>query len=165
MAQDISAPHMALLYKAMYRNEYEDDAYQRLQYLRLWESLVEAGPRRLSYQGDIREDNVVVAGRKTLKELKDYRDDIAHWSTEHTQPGRELLGRPSANDKRTYAQKVFLIAQPVERYSGCAWTWQLRHSPPSVRSGVGSKIGFESGGLEGVPSGCGLTTGARIFPA
>ena len=82
MAQDISAPHMALLYKAMYRNEYEDDAYQRLQYLRLWESLVEAGPRRLSYQGDIREDNVVVAGRKTLKELKDYRDDIAHWSTD-----------------------------------------------------------------------------------
>ena len=65
MEQDIGAPQMALLFKAMYRDEYEDDAYQRLQYLRLWESLVEAGPRWLSYQGkNIRDDNKVVAGNR-----------------------------------------------------------------------------------------------------
>ena len=83
MEQDIDAPHMALLFKAMYRDEYEDDAYQRLQYLRLWESLVEAGPRWLSYQGkNIRDDNVVVAGKKNLRELTAYRHDIAHWWTD-----------------------------------------------------------------------------------
>ena len=82
MEQDIGVPHMALLFKAMYSDEDKDDAYQRLQYLRLWESLVEAGPRWLSYQGAIRDDNVVVAGKKTLQELTAYRDDIAHWWTD-----------------------------------------------------------------------------------
>ena len=81
--QDIGAPHMALLINSMYRDEYWDDTYQRLQYLQLWQSLVEAGPRWLSYQGnDIRNDNVVVAGKKTLRELNEYRDDIAHWWTD-----------------------------------------------------------------------------------
>ena len=79
MEKDMSAPHMALLFNAIYREEYEEDAYQRLQYLQLWKSLVEAGPRLLGYQGDIRNDNVALAGNKTLRELKDYRDDIAHW--------------------------------------------------------------------------------------
>ena len=83
MEQDFGVPHMALLFKAMYRDEYEDDAYQRLQYLRLWESLVEAGPRWLSYQGkNIRDDNKVIAGTKTLRELAVYRHDIAHWWTD-----------------------------------------------------------------------------------
>ena len=82
MEQDIGAPHMALLINSMYRDEYKDDAYQRLHYLQLWQSLSEAGPRWLSYQGDIREDKVVVAGKKTLRELRDYRDDIAHWWTD-----------------------------------------------------------------------------------
>ena len=82
MERDIGVPHMVLLFKAMYRDEYEDDAYQRLQYLRLSESLVEAGPRWLSYQGNIRKDKVVVAGKKTLLELRDYRDYIAHWWTD-----------------------------------------------------------------------------------
>ena len=82
MEQDIGAPHMALLVNSMYRDEYKDDAYQRLHYLQLWQSLSEAGPRWLSYQGNIREDKVVVAGKKTLVELRDYRDDIAHWWTD-----------------------------------------------------------------------------------
>ena len=56
-----------------------DDVYQRLHYLKLWQSLSEAGRKHMDYQGNIREDNVVVAGDKTLKELKDYRDSIAHW--------------------------------------------------------------------------------------
>ena len=83
MELEMGAPHMALLINSMYRDEYKDDAYQRLQYLRLWKSLAEAAPTCLSYQGNVREDNVVVAGTKTLRELKDYRDDIAHWWTDN----------------------------------------------------------------------------------
>ena len=83
MELDMGAPHMALLINSMYRDEYKDDAYQRLQYLRLWQSLVEAGTTCLSYQGNVRKDNVVVAGTKTLFELKEYRDDIAHWWTDN----------------------------------------------------------------------------------
>ena len=82
MEGDIGIPHLALLVNAMYRDEYKDDTYQRLQYLGLWQSLADAGRRCLNYQGSIREDQVVVAGNKTLQELKDYRDDIAHWWTD-----------------------------------------------------------------------------------
>ena len=83
MEQDIGTPHMALLFNSTYRDEYEADAYQRLHYLRLWESLVEAGPRHLGYKGkSIRYDNKVVSGKETLRELTDYRIDIAHWWTD-----------------------------------------------------------------------------------
>ena len=83
MEQDISAPHMTLLVNSMYRDDYKDDAYQRLQYLQLWQSLVDAGRKYLGYQGrSIRYDNKVVAGTKTLLELTEYRDDIAHWWTD-----------------------------------------------------------------------------------
>ena len=81
--QDIGAPHMALLVNSMYRDDYKDDAYQRLQYLQLWQSLVEAGEKYLGHQGkSIRYDNIVVSGKKTLLELTEYRDDIAHWWTD-----------------------------------------------------------------------------------
>ena len=83
MEPDIATlPHMALLINSMYRDEFKDDAYQRLQYLRLWQSLAEAGETCLGYQGNIRQDNVAVAGNKTLRELTNYRDDIAHWWTD-----------------------------------------------------------------------------------
>ena len=82
MELDIATPHMAMLVNSMYSDEYKDDAYQRLQYLRLWQSLVEAGGSCLGYQGNIREDNVVVGGNRTLLQLKEYRDDIAHWWTD-----------------------------------------------------------------------------------
>ena len=82
MDPDIATPHMALLINSMYSDEYKDDAYHRLQYLRLWQSLAEAGETCLGYQGNIRQDKVAVAGNKTLRELTDYRDDIAHWRTD-----------------------------------------------------------------------------------
>ena len=69
MELDIGKPHIALLINSMYSDERKDDAYQRLQYLRLWQSLAEAGVTCLGYQGDIREDNVVVAGNSTLLQL------------------------------------------------------------------------------------------------
>ena len=83
MAQDIGVPHMALLFNSMYSDEYKDESYQRLQYLGLWQSLAEAGAKYLDYQGkSIRYDDKVVAGKKTLLELTEYRDDIAHWWTD-----------------------------------------------------------------------------------
>ena len=83
MEKDIGAPHMALLVNSVYRDEYKDDAYQRLQYLQLWQSLVETGQKFLGYKGNsIRYDDQVVAGKKTLLELTEYRDDIAHWWTD-----------------------------------------------------------------------------------
>ena len=80
--QDMEAPHVALLVNSMYRDDFMDDAHQRLHYLQLWQSLADAGRPYLGYQGNIREDNVVVAGNKTLQELRDYRDDIGHWRTD-----------------------------------------------------------------------------------
>ena len=83
MEQNIGAPHMALLVNSVYSDEYKDDAYQRLQYLQLWQSLVETGQKLLGYKGNsIRYDDQVVAGKKTLLELTEYRDDIAHWWTD-----------------------------------------------------------------------------------
>ena len=82
MELDIETPHMALLFNAMYSDEHKDNSYQRLQYLRLWQSMAEAGEKYLSYQGNVREDNVAVAGKKTLRELTEYRDNIAHWWTD-----------------------------------------------------------------------------------
>ena len=87
MEADVKTPHIALLVNAMYRDEYKNDAFDRLQYLRLWESLTEAGGKYLGYQGNIREDSVTIAGKKTLKELKQYRDDIAHWWTDTSDEG------------------------------------------------------------------------------
>ena len=82
LEQDICAPHLALLVNSMYSDEYKDDAYQRLQYLGLWQSLVDAGRPCLGYRGNIRYDKVVVAGTKALSELTEYRDDVAHWWTD-----------------------------------------------------------------------------------
>ena len=83
MVQDINAPHLSLLVNSMYSDEYKDDSYQRLQYLSLWESLVGAARKLLGYSGrGIRSDKKVVAGTKTLEELTQFRNDIAHWWTD-----------------------------------------------------------------------------------
>ena len=68
---------------SMYRDEHKDDAYQRLHYLQLWQSLTEVGLKVLGYQGkSIRYDKKVISGNKTLLELTEYRNDIAHWWTD-----------------------------------------------------------------------------------
>ena len=82
MEQDIGIPHLALLLNAMRCDEYEDSAFQRLQYLQLWQSLSEAAPRHLGFQGDVRKSSKVLAGNKSLQELTQYRDDRAHWWTD-----------------------------------------------------------------------------------
>ena len=87
MESDIKTPHIALLVNSMYRDEYKDDAVERLHYLRLWESLSEAGEKYLNYPGNIKNDSEVVAGNKTLMELKQYRHKIAHWWTNTSDEG------------------------------------------------------------------------------
>ena len=79
---DIEKPHMALLVNSMYSDDHKDDSYRRLHYLSLWQSLSEAGRTCLDYEGNVREDDVVVAGQKTLRALMEYRDEIAHWWTD-----------------------------------------------------------------------------------
>lgn len=83
LEQDIGTPHIALLVNSMYIDERKDDAYERLHYLRLWQSLAETGSRHLGYQGNIRNDCVVVAGQHSLAELTEHRDDVAHWWTDN----------------------------------------------------------------------------------
>ena len=43
LEQDIDVPELALLINSMYSDDRKDDSYQRLQYLRLWQSLGERG--------------------------------------------------------------------------------------------------------------------------
>ena len=82
MERDIATPHLALLVNSIYSDEHKDDPFKRLQYLQLWQSLADAARKALGYTGDIRHDKVVVAGNHTPEELRDYRDDIAHWWTD-----------------------------------------------------------------------------------
>jgi len=82
MEPDVAKPHMALLINSMYSDEYKDDAYQRLQYLRLWQSLADTVRTCFGYKGNITEDNTVLSGKKSLRELTEYRHDIAHWWTD-----------------------------------------------------------------------------------
>ena len=82
LERDLSTPHLALLINAMYSDEHKDDSYKRLQYLRLWQSLAESGEKCLGYKGNVREDDVAIGGKRTLRELKEYRDEIAHWWTD-----------------------------------------------------------------------------------
>ena len=65
----------------MYSEERKGGAEKLLEFLRLWQS-VEETAKKLGYRGNVKRDNVVVGGTKTLRELYDYRGDIAHWWTE-----------------------------------------------------------------------------------
>ncbi len=82
MEGDFDSAHVALLFNSMYRDERKDDAYERLHYLQLWQSLEES-VKRLGYPKKITDkNNEIVAGDKSLGELRVYRHDIAHWWTD-----------------------------------------------------------------------------------
>ncbi|MDE2890173.1 MAG: hypothetical protein OXR72_18385 [Gemmatimonadota bacterium] len=81
---DIGIVRIDLLVSALdYSNDKrKDDEYNRLYYLRLWQSLVESGRLLLCMsEKDPRFDKLKIAGDKTLGELKAYRNAIAHWSS------------------------------------------------------------------------------------
>ena len=83
LEDDIGSAHMALLVNSMYRDEYRDDAYQRLHYLQLWEALVNSAKKHLDYDGEFKDNTEkIVAGKRSLGELRVYRHDIAHWWTD-----------------------------------------------------------------------------------
>ena len=82
MEQDIATPHLALLVNSIYSDEHKDDRFKRLQYLQLWQAMADAAGRVLDFEGKIRKSKRVVARKHRLNELKDYRDDIAHWWTD-----------------------------------------------------------------------------------
>ena len=67
------------LFDSIVLDETKDDSYLRLWYLRLWQSVEDAGSHLGSPQ--TWNDEKLIAGKKTLKELKSYRNDIAHWHT------------------------------------------------------------------------------------
>ena len=74
-----SEPAMAELFDSILLDKTKDDGYLRLWYLRLWQALEDTK----KYLGYPQLDNLgtVVAGEKTPKELKEYRNAIAHWQT------------------------------------------------------------------------------------
>ena len=56
-----------------------DDDHLRLSYLRLWQALEDA--KNHLDQPQLLNERQVIAGHRSPKELKDYRNDIAHWET------------------------------------------------------------------------------------
>ena len=82
MEGDANSAHMALLFNSMYRDVHKDDDYLRLHYLQLWQSLEESA-KKLGYPKKVMDrNNDIVAGEKSLGELRVYRHDIAHWWTD-----------------------------------------------------------------------------------
>jgi len=79
---DMEQEHIELLVNAVYWDDYKDDDFRRLHYLNLWQSLAES-KRILGYIGPhgeskLKRDDTIVAGKTSLANLTDCRDDIAH---------------------------------------------------------------------------------------
>ena len=74
-----SDPAERELFDSMVLEKTKDDGYFRLWYLRLWQALDDAG-KHLGYP-QISNIGEVIAGKRTPREIKDYRNDIAHWHT------------------------------------------------------------------------------------
>lgn len=74
-----SEPVLAELFNSIVMDKTKDDYYLRQWYLRLWQALDDAG----SYIGKPQpfNDDKVLAGKRSPKELRSYRKDIAHWHT------------------------------------------------------------------------------------
>ena len=75
----VTTPQVAELIDSVLLDKTQDDGYFRLWYLRLWQAAADA--KRLLGQPKFGEDLTIIAGKLTPKELKDYRNSIAHWWT------------------------------------------------------------------------------------
>ena len=84
MESDLGSEHIQLLVNALYWDDYKGDNFRRLHYLSLWESLAESR-KKLGHDPSVApsRDNTVLAGKRSVAELKGYRNDIAHWWTGH----------------------------------------------------------------------------------
>ena len=74
-----TTPQVAELIDSILLDNTQDDGHFRLWYLRLWQAAVDA--KRLLGQARFEEDTTAIAGKLTPKQLKDYRNRIAHWWT------------------------------------------------------------------------------------
>lgn len=75
-----SEPVAKELFDSIVLDKTEDDGYLRLWYMRLWEA-VEHAKKHLE-EPELLNKKEVIAGTRTPKELKEYRNDIAHWNTD-----------------------------------------------------------------------------------
>ena len=74
-----SDPVASELFDSIVLDKTMDDGYFRLFYLRLWQA-VEDAKKHLGVPGLLNAGDVV-AGERAPRELKDYRNAIAHWHT------------------------------------------------------------------------------------
>ena len=74
-----SDPVLTELFDSMVMDKTKDDSYLRLWYLRLWQALDDAKSQMGKPQ--LFNENNVLAGKRSPKELRVYRKDIAHWYT------------------------------------------------------------------------------------
>ena len=77
----VTTPQVAELVDSILLDKTQNDGHFRLWYLRLWQAAADA--KRLLGQPKFEDDinTNVIAGKLTPKELKDYRNSIAHWWT------------------------------------------------------------------------------------
>ena len=74
-----SDPVASELIHSMVLDKTKDDGYLRLSYLRLWQA-VEDAKKHLG-QAELLNEKDVIAGNRSPKELKAYRNAVAHWHT------------------------------------------------------------------------------------
>ena len=75
----MNMPRAAELVDSILIDKTRDDNYFRLWYLRLWQAAMEN--KKLLGEPKLENRNDIVAGKLAPKQLKEYRDDIAHWWT------------------------------------------------------------------------------------
>ena len=78
MMMSDSEPVALELFDSMVFAKSQSDEYLRLQYLRLWQAIEDAGDH-LGQPQPFNNDREVVAGKKTPTELRKHRRDLAHW--------------------------------------------------------------------------------------
>lgn len=72
-------PQVAELIDSVLLDQTQDEGHFRLWYVRLWQAVVDA--KRYLGEPGLEDGRSIIAGKLTPKELKDYRNSIAHWWT------------------------------------------------------------------------------------
>ena len=81
MEKDLGGARVELLVRSMYCEDARDDAFRQLLYLHLWQSVIDTDGV-LCHRVQWANDDEAIAGQKAPRELKDYRNDIAHGRTD-----------------------------------------------------------------------------------
>ena len=74
-----SVPQIAELMDSVLLDRTQDESHYRLWYLRLWQATADA--KKYLREPGLESSEAAIAGKLTPKELKRYRDRIAHWWT------------------------------------------------------------------------------------